>query len=95
MDISRELAIQILKYLSKHRSFYFPFQVMNRLGSGDEAGFVEVEPREWKSIEKESQNQSFQLWENLQGLDRETTSLMAKGFIEKITGDLRKGDSHD
>lgn len=85
MDISRELAITILKYLYSHRDFYFPFLVMNKEYTEEDDDFVEIEPDEWEMIEKDENYQTFQLWENLQNLEEETLRLMSKGFIEKIT----------
>lgn len=85
MDISRELAIQILKYLDQHKDFYFPFLVMNKEYTEEDDDFVEIEPNEWEMIESDENYQTFQLWENLQNLDERTLKLMAKGFLEKIT----------
>ncbi|MEI6345925.1 MAG: hypothetical protein WCO79_01710 [bacterium] len=68
MEISRELAITILNYLDTHKSWYFPFRVMGRVGAD---GHIHT----------------FFLQENLQHLDTDTTRLLAKGFIEKITGE--------
>ena len=87
MDISRELAIQILKYLDQHKDFYFPFLVMNQEYSEEDNDFVEIEPDELENIEEDDKYQTFQLWENLQNLDMQTLELMAKGFIEKITSE--------
>lgn len=87
MDISRELAIQILKYLDQHKNFYFPFLVMNKEYTEEDDDFVEIEQDEWEMIESDENYQTFQLWENLQNLDEQTLKLMAKGFLEKITGE--------
>lgn len=87
MDISRELAIKILKYLDQHKDFHFPFLVMNQEYTPEDDDFVEIEPNEWEMIREDDAYQTFQLWENLQGLHEDTTRLMAKGFIEKIIGD--------
>ena len=87
MKISRKLAIQILKYLDKHNDFYFPFLVMNKEYTEEDDDFVEIEPNEWKNIESDENYQTFELWENLQNLDNNTTELLAKGFIEKTTND--------
>ena len=87
MKISRKLAIQILKYLDKHNDFYFPFLVMNKEYTEEDDDFVEIEPNEWENIESDENYQTFELWENLQNLDKDTTKLLAKGFIEKITND--------
>ncbi|MEK7092826.1 MAG: hypothetical protein AAB907_04335 [Patescibacteria group bacterium] len=85
MDISRELAFKILKYLAEHKEFYFPFLVMNKEYTEEDDDFVEIEPNEWQMISEDENYQTFQLWENLQNLNEETLQLMAKGFLEKIT----------
>lgn len=87
MDISRELAIVILKYLDTHKDFYFPFLVMNQEYTPEDDDFVEIEPSEWEMIEEDRDYKTFQLWENLQDLRVDTLELMVKGFIEKITGE--------
>ncbi len=48
---------------------------------------MEIEPNEWEMIKEDEKYQTFQLWENLQDLYEETLVLMAKGFLEKITGE--------
>ena len=85
MDISRGLAIKILKYLDQHKDFYFPFLVMNKEYTEEDDDFVEIEPDEWETIESDENYKTFQLWENLQNIDERTTELMAKGFLEEIT----------
>ena len=85
MDISRELAIKILKYLDENKDFYFPFLVMNKEYTEEDDDFVEIEPNEWEMIAGDENYQTFQLWENLQNLDNDTIKLLTKGFIEKIT----------
>ncbi len=87
MDISRELAIKILKYLDQHKDFYFPFVVVNREYSEEDDEFVVIEASEWENIEKDDKYQTFQLWENLQNLYEQTLKLMSKGFLEKITNE--------
>ncbi len=84
MDISRELAITILRYLDQHKDFYFPFLVMNKEYTEEDDDFVEIEPNEWDMIAEDDRYQTFQLWENLQNLDEDTVRLMAKRFVEKI-----------
>lgn len=84
MDISRELAIQILKYLDQHRDFYFPFLVVGKGYTKEDDNFLETEPEEWESMQEDKNYKTFQIWENLQNLDKETLRLMSKGFIEKI-----------
>lgn len=87
MDISRELAIKILKYLDQHKDFYFPFLVVNREYSEEDDEFVEIEASEWKNIEDDNKYQTFQLWENLQNLYEQTLRLISKGFLERITNE--------
>jgi hypothetical protein len=86
MEISRELAIIILKYLDEHLGFYFPFLVMCQEYSREDDDYVEIEPEEWEMIAEDDEYQTFELWENLQNLDSDTVKLMAQGFVEKITG---------
>lgn len=87
MDISRELAIKILKYLERHNELNFPFVIVNREYSDEDQDFVEIEPSEWRSIERDKKYQTFQLWENLQNLEKQTLKLMLKGFLERITNE--------
>lgn len=87
MEISKELAMKILKYLNRNKNFYFPFLVMCKEFAEKENDFAEVEPNELKRIKSDDKYQTFELWENLQNLYPETLQLMAKGFLEKITGD--------
>lgn len=86
MQIDRELALKILKYLLDNPSFYFPFYVMCKEYSPEDDDFVELDPTEdYETIRDFEEYQTFQLWENLQNLKNNTVELMAKGFIEKIT----------
>ena|SRR3989344_1560634 len=85
MEISRELAIQILKYCNENKNFYFPFLVVCKEYSPEDDDFVEIESNEWDTIESDPDYKTFQLWENLQNLKEETVELLARGFIEKIT----------
>jgi hypothetical protein len=84
MPITRELAIQILKYLHTHPDFYFPFMVMNREYTEEDDDFVEIDPEEWDMIAEDEGYQTFELWENLQNLDLDTLRLMSKGFLDVI-----------
>jgi hypothetical protein len=84
MDISRKLAIKILKYCDRHKRFYFPFTVVCKEYTPEDDDFVEIEPDEGEMIAEDENYQTFQLWENLQNLDLETIQLMSKGFLEKI-----------
>jgi len=85
MKISRELAILILRYLDSHPDFYFPFLVVCKEYTEEDDDFVEICPDEREVIESDERYQTFELWENLQDLHEDTTELMVKGFIEKIT----------
>jgi len=78
MKISRELALQVLKYCSKNPDFYFPFLVMCQEYSPEDDDFVEIEPNEWENIEEDEIYQTFELWENLQDLRENTTELLAR-----------------
>lgn len=86
MKITRDLAIQILKYRDQNKGFYFPFLVMCKEYTEEDDDFVEVEPNEWENIEDDDIYQTFELWENLHNLRDGTDELLAKGFIETITG---------
>lgn len=85
MKISRELAITILKYCNENKNFYFPFTVVCQEYTPEDDDFVEIEPWEWKNIQEDNIYQTFELWENLQNLEKDTLKLLVKGFIEKIT----------
>lgn len=84
MDINKELAVTILKYLENNKSFYFPFIVVCKEYSDEDDDFVELGPDDWENIEGDDKYKTFQLWENLQDLDTDTAKLMSKGFIEHI-----------
>lgn len=84
MDISRKTALDILKFLASNQKFYFPFSVMNREHGLEDNDFIEIEPNEWKTINDDENYKTFQLWENLNHLYADTTSLLAKGFIDII-----------
>jgi len=85
MRIKRDLAIEILKYLYKHPRFYFPFLVISKIRNGENDDFIEIEPDEWKLMQKDEAYQTFELRENLQNLYKGTTELLAKWFLQKIT----------
>lgn len=84
MNISKELAIKILKYLDQHKNFNFPFLVMNREFFLKNIIWVEIDPSDWEKIKNNKKYKAFQLRENLQSIDKLTLKLMAKGFLEKI-----------
>lgn len=89
MPITRELALEILKYLLDNPSFYFPFKIMcKEYVSYVDNDFVEIVPQyDYENLVENLQYDTFELWENLQNLDLETLQLMSKGFIEKIVYD--------
>ena len=92
MNISRELAIRILKYLDQRPDFYFPFTVVCQEYTEEDDDFVEIESNEWDMVQEDEKYQTFQLWENLKNPDEQTLHLMSKGFIEKITRDSFRAD---
>ena len=61
MDISRELAIKILKYLDLNKDFYFPFLVVNKEYTEEDDDYVEIEPEEWKMIKEDKNYKTYQL----------------------------------
>jgi len=86
MPISRDLALQILRYLVDNPSFYFPFCIVCKEYSPEDEDYVELDPNiDYETIRDFDEYKTFQLWENLQDLRTETLELMSKGFIEKIT----------
>jgi len=92
MPISRELALQILKYLVENPSFCFPFLVVCKgyaSYTDNDNDFVEIVPKDdYENLLESPDYNKFELWENLQNLKAETIELMSKGFIEKIVGNL-------
>jgi hypothetical protein len=85
MKISRKLAIRIIKYLDQHADFYFPFKIICREYLDGDGEIVEIDLEELKKIIRNKKYRTFELWENLQNLDKKTLKLMAKGFLEEIT----------
>ena len=85
MPISRELAVQILKYLSQNGDSYFPFLVMYKENDREDDAFVGIEPHEWIMVMGEKKYQNFQLRETLQPLHGGSVTLMSKSLIAKST----------
>jgi adenylosuccinate synthase len=88
MNINRDLAITILRYLDKYNISDFPFLVMCQEYTPEDDDFVEIEPNEWEMIEEDPIYQTFQLWETGLGinkLEEKTKQLLINSFIEKIT----------
>lgn len=86
MKISRELAIQILKYCHEHKDFYFPFLVVCKKYTPEDDDFVEIESEEWETILRDKTYETFELWENLQDLREGTVEHLTNGFIQIIIG---------
>lgn len=88
MQISRELALRIIKYLLDNPSFYFPFKIMCKEYANHievDNDFIEIIPQDdYENLVENLQYDTFELWENLQNLDLETLQLISQGFIEKI-----------
>jgi len=85
MKITKSLVLQILKYVEENKDFYFPFQIFCLdLNEDDEFFEYDCFEIECDYIDSNELMQNFELIENLQNLDEETTSLMAEGFINKI-----------
>ncbi len=85
MPITRELALQILKYLLDNSSFYFPFKIVcTNFDKDDELYDIEFSQEMLDEVLENDEFKDFELVENLQNLDLETLQLMSKGFIEKI-----------
>ena len=83
MRITKNLAVEILKYLYNHPKFYFPFLIVCKEHTPEDYKFmddifIEIEPEEWKKISENKVYQTFELRENLQNLYEETIDLMAK-----------------
>lgn len=87
MNITRNLAIQILKYLHTHKDFYFPFLVMCREYTPEDDDFVEIEPKEWEIIAEDEAYQTFQLWENLAYTDNACTKRELMEILKKMWDD--------
>src|SRR3989344_2431901 len=90
MDISRELAIQILEYLDTNKNFYFPFIVMNREYSEEDDDFVEIEPNEWKNIKLDDKYQTFQLWEFLEKINKKSFELQIFKLVRSYKNACQK-----
>jgi len=88
MQISRKLALKIIKYLLDNPLFYFPFKIMCKeyiSYMDNDDNFVEIVPQDdYENLVENLQYDTFELWENLQNLDLQTLELLSKGFIEKI-----------
>ena len=87
MPITRSLALKIIKCITDHPSFCFPFLVMCR-GYGidaDDNDFVEIVPEDdYEYLIEDSTYDTFELWENLQNLNLQAFELLSKGFLEII-----------
>lgn len=87
MNIHRDTAITILRYLDENNISDFPFLVMCQEYTPEDNDFVEIEPNEWETIEMDPDYQTFQLWATampLFNLEDKTKELLAQAFIEKV-----------
>jgi len=85
MKLTRNRVLNILKYLDKNPNFYFPFQIICEDFNDDDDLFdFDCLDIEYDYIYNNKSMKNFILVENLQHLYKETTILMAKGFIDKI-----------
>jgi hypothetical protein len=85
MKITRERVLNILKYLDKNPNFYFPFKIIcKNFKEENELFNVNCLDIENDYIYNNKLMNDFIIIENLQNLNEETTSLMVKGFIDKI-----------
>lgn len=96
MKISRECAIQILKYCDKHKRFYFPFFVMCKEYSPEDDDFVEIEHTEWPIIQEDDTYQTFELWEKLLQTDTDLVlnrlSLLIKNYKKYLIRQISQKD---
>jgi hypothetical protein len=84
MKLDREKALMILAYLLNNKGFNFPFKIVCKGLNGSE-DFVEVVPEDdYETILNNKEYDTFELWEDLQNITKETIELMSKGFLEKI-----------
>jgi hypothetical protein len=88
MNIPFDLAHKVMQYLKSHRGFYFPFTIVCSAHSQD--GAFEIESVD--ELAGHSDCKYFTLQENLQNLDYDTTSLLAQGFLDHITGESLVND---
>ena len=84
MRISRNLAIQILKYLNKNPDFHFPFFVMCQEYASEENNFAEIHPDDWVDVLNDENYKTFELWNKYVELNNYSINLLSKGFIEKM-----------
>lgn len=88
MEINIELFTKIILFLNSNPDFYFPFKVI----LSNEQDEFELYPDDSAELEisaiEDYVNCGYKLLlsENLNQIDRVTTALMAKGFLDKITG---------
>jgi len=87
MKISKELVLKIIKYLKNNEEFYFPFKIIcNDVEIDSDYYDIDCIELEYDLIKNNSLLINFTLEENIQNLYKDTTGLLAKGFIDKIIG---------
>lgn len=88
MEINIELFTKIILFVNSNPDFYFPFKVILS-NEQDEFELYPDDSTELKTSAVEGYiNRGYKLLlsENLNQIDRVTTVLMTKGFLDKITG---------
>lgn len=87
MNISRDLALTIIRYLINNPDFYFPFIIKCKEPGKNNYFEISINKIGLNKILSSKELNEFILIENLQNLFKETIELMAKGFIDKITNE--------
>lgn len=88
MEINIELFTKIIMFINSNPDFYFPFKVI----LSNEQEEFELYPDDYvefkSSAIEDYLNRGYKLLlsENINHIDRVTTELMAKGFLDKIIG---------
>lgn len=87
MEISREMALIILKYMEQNNAFDFPFIITCKEYTIEDDDFVEIEPSEYENIQDDTAYQTFELvscsWaDRLFGY--ETNTIIAKKCMVEI-----------
>jgi len=85
MKISKKQVLDINEYIKSNPNFYFSFQIIcTDFSENDELFDVDCLELEDSYINDNKDMKDFILVENLQNLNKETLTLMSKGFLEKI-----------
>ena len=85
MELTKDKVLNILRYLDENPNFYFPFKIICKdFNENNELFDVNCLDIKSEYVYNNKSMNTFMLKVNLQRLDKETTKLMAKGFIDKI-----------